>query len=60
MKIVMKSNESNEKIVRDILKLQDIFLKTILLHLYHADCSFFKSENEVWMEIILLLGVENI
>ena len=26
-------DESNEKIVTDILKLQDIFLKTILLHL---------------------------
>ena len=34
-------DESNEKIVTDIVKLEDIFLKTILLlHLYHSDCSF--------------------
>ena len=33
-------DESNEKFVTDILKLEDIFLKTILLNLYHSDCSF--------------------
>ena len=33
-------DESTEKIVMDILKLEDIFLKIILLHLYNADCYF--------------------
>ena len=33
-------DESNEKFVTDIWKLEDIFLKTIFLDLYHSDCSF--------------------
>ena len=33
-------NECYEMLVMDIFKLEDIFFKTILLHLYNSDCSF--------------------
>ena len=39
-------DEHNENTVTDILKLEDIFLKTILLHLYNSNCSFLSQRRK--------------
>ena len=39
-------DESYEKLVMDIFKLEDISLKIILLHLYNSDCSFLSQRRK--------------
>ena len=53
-------NEHYEMLVTDIFKLEDIFFKTILLHLYNSDCSFLSQRMKCGWSSTCMVVVERI
>ena len=53
-------DECYEMLVMDIFKLEYIFLKTILLHLYHSDCSFLSQKRKCEWSWSCMVVVERI